>query len=229
MKKQKKSFDSLIEPINNYLESYHSEQRIANTEVHYSKTLDCVNALAQIFEECLSYGNFKDEWDYDKFYEFLYGPELIITSIKTNCGYKLGINDKGLYLSMNLHYSENLRYMDNKYWKLLLALSDFKDFEYEEYEFIRNERRNEFPELFKTNKSMIYRIMRKYIFDFTETHSSYQPGSVGEFKIIAPFNEDFSQSVKKFCETFKIMYKLNYDLWKITDLKNKKTATGDRY
>lgn len=61
MKKQKKNFDSLIEPINNYLESYHAEQRIANTETHYSKTLDCVNALAQIFEECLSYGNFKDE------------------------------------------------------------------------------------------------------------------------------------------------------------------------
>lgn len=32
MKKQKKNFDSLIEPINNYLESYHAEQRIANAE-----------------------------------------------------------------------------------------------------------------------------------------------------------------------------------------------------
>ncbi|MGE8527206.1 hypothetical protein [Chryseobacterium rhizosphaerae] len=229
MKKQKKSFDSLIDPINSYLEFYYSEDRIPNTEEHYQKILECVNTLAKIFEECLSYGNFKDEWDYDKFYEFLYGPELIIKSIKTNCGYRLGLNDKGLYLSMNLHYSENLRYMDDTYWKLLLVLSEFEGFEYEEYEFIRVERRNEFPELFKTNKSMIYRIMRKYIFDFTETHSSYLPGSVGEFKVVAPFSDDFTLSIEKICEAFKIMYKLNYNLWKITDLKNKKETTKSRY
>lgn len=224
MKKQEKNFESLIRSINSYIESCQSEQRFTNTEIHYQATLDCTNTLAKIFEECLSYGSFKDEWDYDKFYELLYGPELIIKSVKTNCDYRLGLDDKGLYLSMDLNYSENLRYMDDSFWKMLLLLSDFNGFQYEEYEFIRSERRNEFSELFKANKSMIYRIMRKYIFDQTETHSQYRPGSVGEFKIISEFTEDFSLSVKKFCEAFKIMYKLNYELWKITDLKNKKVT-----
>lgn len=89
---------------------------------------------------------------------------------------------------------------------------------------MRTERTKEFPELFKTNKSMIYRIMRKYIFDQTETHSQYVSGSVGEFKIVAKFDEGLPETVKKFCETFKIMYKLNYDLWKVTDLKTKKAS-----
>ncbi|KUJ59165.1 hypothetical protein AR687_24565 [Flavobacteriaceae bacterium CRH] len=83
-------------------------------------------------------------------------------------------------------------------------------------------------ELFKANKSIIYRIMRKYIYiyiyiyDSTEKDSSYDSRSLGEFKIVAKIEEDLAESLKKFCETFKIMYKLNYELWKITDLKKKK-------
>ncbi len=87
---------------------------------------------------------------------------------------------------------------------------------------MRSERIKEFPELFKANKSMIYKIMRKYIFDQTETNSQYGSDSVGEFKITAEFDENFPEAIKRFCEAFKIMYKLNYELWKVTDLKNKK-------
>ena len=224
MKNKEQNFDSLIVSINNYLDLSHSDRKSENTEELYQTSINCVNTLAKIFEECLSYGNFKDKWEYGKFYQQVYGPELIIKALKTKCDYSLGLDDKGLYLSTDLRHSENLRYMDDNYWKLLLTLSDFEGFEYDEYEFVRDERVKEFDELFKTNKSMIYRIMRKYFFDSTETDSRYVSGSVGEFKIVAKFNEDFTQTVKKFCETFKIMYKLNYDLWKVTDLKNKKAS-----
>ena len=218
------NYNSLIGAINTYLDLRFSDKKSEDTDELYKITINCVNAFAKIFEECLSYGNFKDSWEYDKFYQHIYGPELIIKALKTNCDYRLGLDDKGLYLSTDLRHNENLRYMDDNYWKSLLMLSEFEGFEYDEYEFVRTERVKEFPDLFKANKSMIYRIMRKYIFDSTETDSRYVSGSVGEFKIVAKFNEDFSQTVKKFCETFKIMYKLNYDLWKVTDLKTKKAS-----
>lgn len=112
--------------------------------------------------------------------------------------------------------------MDDNYWKLLLSLTEFEGFEYEEYEFINKERRNEFPELFKANKSIIYRIMPKYIFDSIDKDSNYDSGTVGEFKIVAKIDADLSDTLKRFRETFKIMYKLNYELWKVIDLKNKK-------
>jgi len=224
IKNKEADYDKLIISINNYLDLWHSDNKSEDKEQLYQTTIKCVNALAKIFEECLSYGNFKDKWEYNKFYQHIFGPELIIKALKTKCDYKLGLDDKGLYLSTDLRYNENLRYMDNNYWKSLLMLSEFDGFEYDEYEFVRSERVKEFPELFKANKSMIYRIMRKYIFDSTETDSRYVSGSVGEFKIVAKFDEDFTQTVKKFCETFKIMYKLNYDLWKVTDLKNKKAS-----
>ncbi|MCW3159700.1 hypothetical protein [Chryseobacterium oryctis] len=222
MKSKEKDYNSLITSINNYLDLRYSDNKSDNFEEQYQTTIDCVNAFSKIFEECLSYGNFKDRWDYDNYYQNVCGPELIIKAIKTNCDYKLGLDYNGLYLSTDLRFNENLRYMDDNYWKLLLKLSDFEGFEYSEYEFVRDERRREFPDLFKTNKSMVYRIMRKYIFDQTETNSSYTSDSVGEFKVVAKFDEDFTLVVKKFCETFKIMYKLNYELWKIADLKNKK-------
>jgi hypothetical protein len=217
-------YKALIDAINSYLDSRYSETGTDDIDEVYKTTINCVNAFVKIFEECLAFGNFKDTWEYDNFYQNIYGPELIIKALKTKCDYRLGLDEKGLYLSTDLRYNENLRYMDDNYWKSLLILSDYSGFEYDEYEFVRTERTKEFPELFKANKSMIYRIMRKYIFDQTETHSQYVSGSVGEFKIVAKFDEGLPETVKKFCETFKLMYKLNYDLWKVTDLKTKKAS-----
>lgn len=224
LSKNNKSIDynALLEAINAYLHLRYSNDKSDNIEEEYKLTIACVNALARIFEECLSFGNFKDNWEYEQFYQNIYGPELIIQAIKTKCCYSLGLDEKGLYLSTDLWHNENLRYMGDNYWKLLLTLSEFNGFEYEEFEFVRSERTKKFPELFKTNKSMIYRIMRKYIFDQTETNSQYVSGSVGEFKITAEFDESLPEAIKKFCQAFKIMYKLNYELWKITDLKSKK-------
>lgn len=227
-KRKNKSIDynELIEKINTYLDLKHSDRKSENTDELLNITLNCVNALANIFEIFLSYGKFKDDWDYSKFYQNYFGPELIIKSLKTKCGYRLGLDDeKGeLYISTDLRHNENLRYMDDNYWKLLLNLSDTNGFEYDEYEFVRTEREKEFPQLFKTNKSMIYRIMRKYIFDQTETDTRYVSGSVGEFKVVAKFSEGLPETVTKFSEAFKTMYKLNYELWKITDLKTKKAS-----
>ncbi|GAB1405801.1 hypothetical protein MASR1M74_29830 [Lentimicrobium sp.] len=227
-KSQNKSLDhnELIEKINAYLELRYSNKKTEDIDELYKTTLNCVNALARIFEICLTYGKFKDDWDYSKFYQHVFGPELIIKSLKTKCDYRLGLDEERgeLYISTDLRHNENLRYMDDNYWKSILKLSEINGFEYDEYEFVRDERTKEFPELFKTNKSMIYRIMRKYIFDQTETHSQYVSGSVGEFKIAAKFDEGLPETIKKFCETFKIMYKLNYDLWKVTDLKTKKAS-----
>lgn len=221
-------YNVLIDAINAYLDLRYSDNTSDNIDETYKITINCVNAFARIFEECLSFGNYKDTWEYDKFYQNIYGPELIIKALKTKCDYRLGLDEKGLYLSTDLRHNENLRYMDDNYWKSLLTLSELNGFEYDEYEFVRSERTKEFPELFKTNKSMIYRIMRKYIFDQTETNSHYVSGSVGEFKIVSKFDEGLPETIEKFCEAFKVMYKVNYELWKVTDLKEKKPAANRR-
>ena len=125
MNKLKIDIDLLTKSLNTYLLSLYSEERLLKPEIYHGKLIGCVDSLSQIFEQFLSFGKFKDDWDYNYFNDFLNGPELIIKSFKTNCTYGLGINNEGFFLSMHLSNAENLRYMDDLFWKDLLNLSDF--------------------------------------------------------------------------------------------------------
>lgn len=209
------------EKINAYLEHSYFDDEMNDSD-RIQITNDCVNAFAEITELCFKYGKFKDQWEYNTFHLFFDGLELMIISQKTKCDYRIGLERDGIFLSTYLGHCKNIRYMDDNFWKLLLKLSDFDGFHYDEYEFVRDERIKAFPELFNTNKSMIYRILRKYIFDETETDYRYVSENVGEIKLLYPFNYDFNKLVENFCQGFKIMYQLNYLLWKVSDLKSKK-------
>jgi hypothetical protein len=221
-KKQKTEidYDLCVSAINNFLDYRYLDRDLTDDE-SWNITCDCVNAFAKIAEMCFKYGKFKDKWEYEHFRSHIYDTELIIKSLKTNCEYNIGLDRDGIYLSTDLRHKDNLRYMSDDFWKLLLNLSELKGFVYEEHEFVRNERRKEFPELFSTNKSVIYRILRKYIFDATETDFQYTSWSVGKFRILCLFDKYFNDMVNEFCVAFKIMYQLNYLLWKVSDLKTK--------
>lgn len=213
-------FDLIVDSINNYLVMWRDSSQ-KDADETWKITIECVNSLAKIAETCFAYGKFKDDWEYSNFYQNFSGPELIIKSLKTNCGYRLGIDNNGIYLSNYISHNDNIRYMGDDFWKSLLDLSECKGFVYEENEFIGTDRTKEFPQLFSANKSMIYRIMRKYIFDQTDSNFREGSSSVGELKIFLPFNTDVEEIVKEFCVAFKIMYQLNYKLWKVSDLKKK--------
>ena len=194
-----------------------SSQR--DTDETWKTTIECVNSLTKIAEACFAYGSFKDNWEYSNFYQNFSGPELIIKSLKTKCGYRLGLDNDGIYLSTYISHNDNIRYMGDDFWKSLLELSDYRSFIYEENEFTQTDRTREFPQLFSANKSMIYRIMRKYIFDQTDPNFREGSSSVGELKIFFPFDTDVEDIVRESCTAFEIMYQLNYKLWKISDLK----------
>lgn len=214
-------FDLIVDNINNYLTMWRDSSQRDTDEV-WKTTIDCVNSLAKIAEACFAYGNFKDNWEYSKFYQHFSGPELIIKSLKTNCGYSLGLDNNGIYLSTYISNNDNIRYMGDDFWKSLLDLSEYDGFIYDENEFTRTERTREFPQLFSANKSMIYRIMRKYIFDQTDPDFRECSSSVGELKIFLTFDTDVEDMFREFCTAFKIMYQLNYKLWKVSDLKKNK-------
>lgn len=204
---------------------------MSNSETDFSSddnlkvTVNCVNAFAKIAEYSFEYGKFKDEWEYGDFYDHHYGPELIIKSIKTQCDYKIGLDENGIYLSSDLRHNVNLPYMDDQFWKSLFELSEFDGFQYEQYEFTSDEQSKKYPQLFKKDKSMIFRIMRKHFFDATNENSRYISSSVGELKITWTADKEFEFIIRKCCEAFKQLYRLNYQLWKVSDMKEKKTTT----
>ncbi len=215
---QSPEFNSIIEKINAYIELNNSDTDFTTDEI-WETTIACVNGLSTIAKYSIEYGSFKERWDYDSFYQNFYGPELIIKALKIKCDYKIGLDENGIYLSTDLRHNGNLRYMGDQFWKKLLDLSEFKGFEYSEFEFTSDKQRKKFPDLFNTNKSMIYRIMRKYFFDVTNEDWQYKSSSVGELKITWKKELDFEFMLRQCCLAFKKMYQLNYELWKISDLK----------
>lgn len=211
-------FETWVAYINEYTRIWNSEVDFSD-ELHWKITINVVNAFSGISELCFKYGKYRDQWDYGHFYQHLEGPELIIKSIKTNAEFMIGLDRKGIYLRTDLRQTQNLKNMGDEFWKQVFVLSEFPGFEYEEYEFVGTEVQNKYPDLFLGYKGMIFRIFRKY---FLEVIEHKEIGSLGEFTIRWNPEVIFVDLVEQCCKAFKIMYKLNYSLWKIEDLKNKK-------
>ncbi|KNB61159.1 MULTISPECIES: hypothetical protein [Chryseobacterium] len=182
-----------------------------------------VNIFSEIIELVLSFGRFKDEFEYDKFYANYYGPELIINSTKTKSTFYLGIDETGIYLRSHLRNNYNIRNMEDKFWLDLLSLYNYGSFQMEESEGFSKKNRTEFPEIFNVKKSIIFNIFRKFFVDVILEKDNYHKydivGDFGDLKI--SWNENFGldKIIEELCYVFKILYSLNYKLWKIEDLK----------
>jgi len=215
------NFERWIDAINNHHTIRHSGKEFTPTELH-NLSVATSNILAEISNLFFEYGNFKDEFDNGSMYHYIYGPNLIIKSIKTNTTYNLGVDERGIYISANLRYPENLKDMDDQFWQNLLKLTELGKFEFIEHEWFDDKTKKKHPELFLTKKSTIFRILRKYFIDISEDK---EVGNVGEPQITWTSEYDFEDIIIECCLAFKLLYKLNYSLWKIEDLKKKRKKT----
>lgn len=214
-----------IDQINYYNKVTYWEREDTQEEDGIDLTLKTVNVLSSIFEIFKKFGGFKDEFDHSKFTLNIYGPSLIIKSIKTGVTFRLALDYKGIYLSTYLYKIKNLRHMDDQFWSQILKLPSLGEFELGEYEFYGRETVQGHQELFSNQKSNLFRIMR-----------SYFVGSIlNEGEIISPhfemrwgYDNDLSNLILKGYETFKLLYNLNYLLWKVDDLKNKKQTKNSK-
>jgi hypothetical protein len=216
--KQSERFDEWTNLINSYRKDSYSDKKISNEEA-INLINEVVNVLFKISEMALEFGNFKDDFERDKFSQNFYGPELIINSKKTKTSYYLGFCEKGLYLSTYFQHSKNLRNMDDKFWIDFLDLSEYGKFELVETEHFGNTIKRKYPDLFQINKGAIFRIFRKYFIGIAENN---EVGDLGQLQVSWTPGFSIDKIIEECCLVFKIFYKLNYSLWKIDDLKSKK-------
>lgn len=210
-------FESWIEILNNHQSSFFGEKLcIADTEILSEKI---ANTIWEISNLAIKYGNFKDEFDNSKMHLNLYGPSIIIKSKKTGITFYLATDLNGIYLETYFLNEVNLKNMDDDFWKKLFELKKYKGFEYVENSYFDIDVQRKYPELFHTYKSTIFLMFRKYFLSQTENHNDIDLGSL---KINWKSNENFETIISEICTSFKSMYKMNYKLWKITDLRNKK-------
>lgn len=177
---------------------------------------EAANTLAGISELFFKYSGVKDKFDNDKFYQNLYGPTLKIESLKTKSSYTLGIDEKGIFLNTYFRNPENLRYMDDNFWSDLLTLSSLGAFDHVENEKYGKDVRSKYHPLFNNSQSAIYKIALNYFVGINERENHMV---LGDLQVTWSNNYALDEIIANGCKVFKILYKLNYSLWKVSDLK----------
>jgi len=179
--------------------------------------------LFEISENFFKYGNFKDDWDTSKFSMNYMGQNLLLKSLKTSHVFDWGVYQDHFYLDAYFLHSENIRYMGDDFWKTLLELDNYGQFSFVESCGLSKQ----YKEHFGNKKSNVFRVIRDYLLFQVETiySTDYQRDpnlNLGSLELKWEFGTDWSVIVENSCKAFKALYQLNYQLWKVSDLKKKK-------
>lgn len=204
----------------NELAKYNSTRFDRKTTIEeFEEIIDKVaGSLGEISDIAIKYGAYKDTFDNSKMSFHLYGPSIIIKSIKTGLIFYLETNDLGISLRTHLTHIKNVNYMDDTFWINLLNLSEFGHFQLEENEFYSKETQKKYGNIFSSDRSKIYRILRNYFVGIAEDDTNIL---TGDLKITWTSEHNVEDIMINFCRAFKALYNLNYSLWKISDLRAK--------
>jgi hypothetical protein len=212
------NFNAWEKIFNDHNSWYNPSSNISQDE-HINQSDKVADVLAEISELYFKYGSFKDQFDNSKMSLNFYGPYVILKSTKIGVTFNLGIDNNGLYLNTFLKFPENLRHMDDSFYKDLFALTALGNFELQENESYSSQTKTKYDPLFSNQKSIFFRLIRNYVVGTAEKSRDIP---LGDFNIHWPYTDDFKDIIINSCLAFKLLYRLNYSLWKIHDLQHKK-------
>lgn len=202
--------------VNFHLREFDNKER----ERIFFSTNDLLFEIAQNF---FRYGNFKDEWDNSKCHLNVGGQNLLLKSLKLNQTFDWGVYNNKFYMQSYLIHGENLRHMKDDFWEMMLGLKQYGEFKFVENAWLDSKQRQQF----ENKTSNVFRVIRNYmLFQIDNLNSNdfrrRNDLDLGWFEIKWEFGTSWDELLEKSCKAFKDLYRLNYQLWKITDLKNKK-------
>ena len=152
-----------------------------------------------------------------------YIQNLVFESKKTNHTFEFGIDRQSIYLQSYVSYPENLKNMGDEFWGLILKLPEYGDFNFVENSGLSSME----SQYFNNKKSNLFRLLRNYFLrDINnmelEPHQRNYDMDLGWFELKWKFGTPWTEIIKNGSYAFKILYQLHYELWKISDLKDKK-------
>lgn len=215
-------FGDWIEKLNKHNQSYSLDSEYTQEE-KINFHLAAANVLGDISNLFFEYGAFKDTFDNGMMYGTFDGPCVIIKSAKMDHTFYIGIGSEGIYLRSFLKHAENLRHMDDSFYKDIFSLQNIGQFELAQDQFYSRGTTAKYPDLFSNNKSILFKLLRNYFVGTVEKESDIL---LGDIQILWTYDTDFYDLVSNSCLAFKTIYKLNYSLWKIYDLQTKKNNTS---
>lgn len=153
----------------------------------------------------------------------VFGQSLILKSEKMDMTFLWGMDRECFYLDSSILYAENLRFMTDDFWSMVLQLKKYGEFEFDGAGRLDAKERP----YFENKTSTIFQMIRNYTMYQMEklnANNYQQPPDVqiGSFKIKWDLRTDWETLLEETCSVFKLLYSVNYQLWKINDLANKK-------
>ncbi|GAA4203943.1 hypothetical protein GCM10022289_20980 [Pedobacter jeongneungensis] len=182
--------------------------------------------LLEVAENFFRFGKFKDTWDNSKCHINVYGQNLLLKSEKLNTTFHWGLDEQYFYLECHIICAENLRYMNDEFYELILTLKGLGDFEFFDTGFIAKEEKP----YYENKTSTIFQLIRNFMIYQTEKMNAknYQlPPSLdlGQFSLKWDAqNIDWSELIEKASAAFKVMYNLNYKLWKVGNISKPRSS-----
>jgi hypothetical protein len=218
-----KKFDVWEEKLEEHEDAQYNRTDLSTEEKEriFFQTNDLLIDIANNF---FSYGKFKDNWDTSKCYLNVFGQCLLLKSEKMNQTFYWGVEKNMFYLESHIIYAENLRYMTDDFWRMLLELKGLGVFEFSGMGSLSVEER----QFFENKTSTIFQIIRGFmLYQFEKMNgSNYQQSpsmELGQLVLKWDFNTSWPILLEQSCKAFKLIYNINYSLWKIEDLAKKKS------
>ncbi|MDB5141168.1 MAG: hypothetical protein JWR12_3084 [Mucilaginibacter sp.] len=179
--------------------------------------------LMSIADNFFTYGKFKDKWDTSKCHLYYSGQNLLLKSEKMNITFDCGLQENEFYIQSYIMYAENIRYMTDDFWTMLLELKSLGELEYSGSGSLSAKERP----YFENKTSAVFQIIRNFILNqvgMVNGTDYQQPSSMDIGHLTLKWNTDtaWADLLENTCKAFKLLYSMNYQLWKIDDLAKKK-------
>lgn len=215
-----KIFTELCDSINNYnnIQNY-SEKEGAQMLQMITK------CMFSFLKEIVKLGKYKDSF----IYLYTLGPciETIAKSNKTNTSYSFSYNliSCEFFFYSDIHNGSNLRYIEESFLLDFFRVMNTYKIRYIQTQFCSEAEKNH-PDLYRNKKGNLLPLMRNYYVEtvYQDNNDSYYKAdlSLGMFEVVWCLNQSVDEIFSEACLTVKWLYKFNYNLWKIENIKSKK-------
>ena len=166
-----------------------------------------------LFFDMLTYaikGNMaKDKWS-DFVMPRPFGQTSIKKSARHRVEYEFGIYQDQFSLQAWIIHPTYIRLMPDLFWRTILSLSDIGELRFEPSAIPKIDKSNRYQrELFRSNASVIFSIIRNYIVLMEQQQNDYGDISLGRIEVNWSADTPIQDTFDRACRAFSTLYRLN--------------------
>jgi len=214
-----KNFPKWDSVIRNFIDVTYLDKKF-DDDKHFEIIDNAKDMFGDFVEIFIQAGKFKEVWSDLYFIPYPFGLNTIIKAEKIGCDFEFGIDEKGFRLETFISNPENIKYMSDEFWYNILKLTELGEFEFDENFSLASIEAKKAEKKFNGKKSHLFRFIRDYfILELYEEDLL----NIGSFSISWLPNISWDKLIEVGSQSFKILYKINYSLWRAGYLAEKKS------